>query len=405
MKKTVNEYVKKVLMNYNLKKGHAKEKRGGICMELSKSQNKRKRCIKLNSPVYVENSASIVGPKEGTSYFVEGFDRVCEDPFLGMDSWEEAESELQREALNILMDKANVTEEEIDCIFSGDLLSQTTASSYGLLSFGIPNYGIYGACSNCGATLALGAVLLSGGYAEKVVAMTSSHFGSAEKEFRFPLGYGAQRPLSATWTVTGCGAFLLARGESASIGSSVGKTADGAGNADAQVAGNRRGKKKRKEHKVCISHIVMGEIVDSGLKDAQNMGGCMAPAAALTIGSALRELSYSLDDYDQIITGDLGEVGSTALYDLLSLEGFDIKEKHSDCGLLIYDREKEDVHAGGSGCGCSATMLSAYVLRKLRDGEWKRVLFVPTGALLSKLRSEEGMSIPCIAHGVVLESC
>ena len=149
----------------------------------------------------------------------------------------------------------------------------------------------------------------------------------------------------------------------------------------------------------------MGEIVDSGLKDAQNMGGCMAPAAALTIGSALKELSFSLEEYDQIITGDLGEVGAMALYDLLSLEGFDIADRHSDCGLLIYDREKEDVHAGGSGCGCSATILSAYVLPKLRSGEWKRVLFVPTGALLSKMRSEEGVTIPAIAHGIVLESC
>ena len=156
-------------------------------MELSKSQNKRKRCIKLNQPVYVESSASVVGPKEGTSHFAEGFDRVCKDPFLGKDSWEEAESELQTQALHILMDKAGIKEEDIECIFSGDLLSQSTASSYGLLPFGIPNYGIYGACSNCGATLALGAVLLSAGYAEKVVAMTSSHFGSAEKEFRFPL--------------------------------------------------------------------------------------------------------------------------------------------------------------------------------------------------------------------------
>lgn len=367
-------------------------------MELSKTQNKRKRCIQLSRPIFVENSASVVGPKEGTSYFVEGFDRVCEDPFLGKDSWEEAESELQTQALTILMDKANVTEEEIDCIFSGDLLSQTTASSYGLIPFSIPNYGIYGACSNCGATLALGAVLLSGGYADKVVAMTSSHFGSAEKEFRFPLGYGTQRPLSATWTVTGCGAFLLTAGEkdgACEYGSSE----------QSVVAGARRCNKAGTERKVCISHIIMGEIVDSGLKDAQNMGGCMAPAAALTIGSAMKELSYSLDDYDQIITGDLGEVGSTALYDLLSLQGYDIAEKHSDCGLLIFDREKEDVHAGGSGCGCSATILSAYVLPKLRAGEWKRVLFVPTGALLSKLRSEEGMSIPCIAHGVVLESC
>ena len=169
------------------------------------------------------------------------------------------------------------------------------------------------------------------------------------------------------------------------------------------TTGKETAENNMQERSVCITHIVMGEIVDSGLKDAQNMGGCMAPAAALTIGSALKELPYSLDEYDQIITGDLGEVGATALYDLLSLEGFDISDKHSDCGLLIYDREKEDVHAGGSGCGCSATILSAYVLPKLRSGEWKRVLFAPTGALLSKLRSEEGMTIPAIAHGVVLE--
>lgn len=343
-------------------------------MELSKSQNKRKRCIKLAQPIYVEQSASVVGPKEGTSYFREGFDQVSQDPFLGKNSWEEAESELQNRALTILLDKSGITQEEVDCVFSGDLLSQSTASSYGLLSFGIPNYGIYGACSNCGATLALGAVFLSAGYGKKAVAMTSSHFGSAEKEFRFPLGYGAQRPLSATWTVTGCGAFLLSN-------------------------------EKKPENRVYISHVLMGEIVDAGLKDAQNMGACMAPAAALTISSALKELPYTIEDYDQIITGDLGEVGSTALYDLLNMMGYDISEKHSDCGLLIYDREREDVHAGGSGCGCSAAMLSAYVLEKLKAGEWKRVMFVPTGALLSKLRSEEGMTIPAIAHGVIMERC
>ncbi len=343
-------------------------------MELSKSQNNRKRCITLTSPVFIENSASVVGPKEGTSYFAEGFDKIWTDPFLGKKSWEEAESELQREALKLLLDKAHLKEEKIDCVFSGDLLSQTTASSYGLLSFGVPNYGIYGACSNCGAAMALGAVFLSAGYGEKIVAMTSSHFGSAEKEFRFPLGYGAQRPLSSTWTVTAAGAFLLSR-------------------------------TNQTDSKVCISHIVMGEIVDAGVKDPQNMGGAMAPAAALTIGSALRELPYSVKDYDQIITGDLGEIGSNALYDLLSLQGYDIAENHSDCGLLFFDREKEDVHAGGSGCGCSAAMLSAYVLEKIKAGEWKRVLFVPTGALLSKLRSEEKMSIPSIAHGIVLESC
>lgn len=341
-------------------------------MKLSRNQNNRKRCVKLLTPIYVQESSCVVGPKEGTSYYREGFDKIFEDPFLGKKSWEEAESELQTKALSILLKKAGITDAEVDCVFSGDLLSQSTASSYSLLSFGVPNFGIFGACSNCGATLALGAIFLSGGYGEKVVAMTSSHFGTAEKEFRFPLDYGAQRPLSSTWTVTGCGAFLLSRD-------------------------------KHREDDIYISHIVMGEIVDSGLKDAQNMGACMAPAAALTIASALSELPYTLDDYDQIVTGDLGEVGSNALYELLRSMGYNIEEKHSDCGLLIYDREKEDVHAGGSGCGCSATMLQAYVFPKMKDKKWKRVLFVPTGALLSKLRSEEGMTIPCIAHGVVLE--
>lgn len=349
-------------------------KRGIKGMKWNTKQGTRKRTITLQAPVYVEESASIVGPKEGTSHFSEGFDHVAKDAFLGKDSWEEAESELQTQALTMLMEKAEIKEEDIDCIFAGDLLSQTTASSYSLNAFHIPGYNIYGACSNCGATLAIGSIFVASGYVKRVAAMTSSHFGSAEKEFRFPLGYGTQRPLSATWTVTGCGAFLLTDHV-----------------------------KKGKRQAVRISHVVMGEIVDAGLKDAQNMGGCMAPAAALTIASALRELPYSIDAYDQIFTGDLGEVGVMALYDLLGAEGFDIMEKHSDCGLLIYDRKKEDVHAGGSGCGCSATILSAYVLPKLWSGEWKRVLFVPTGALLSKTRSEENMTIPSIAHGIVLE--
>lgn len=340
-------------------------------MELSKTETTRNRCIALPRPAYITCSASVVGPKEESSHFSEGFDKIFQDPFIGKKNWEDAESELQRQALLTLLHKAGLEEKDIDCIFSGDLLSQTTASSYGLVSFGIPNYGIYGACSNCGATLALGAIVVATGCLKRVVAMTSSHFGSAEKEFRFPLGYGTQRPLSATWTVTGSGAFLL--------------------------------EQDKKENAVLLSHAFMGEIVDPGIKDVQNMGACMAPAAALTISSALKDGPYRLEDYDQIVTGDLGEVGATALYDLMALKGYDIQEKHTDCGLIMFDREKEDVHAGGSGCGCSATMLAAYVMPKLISGEWKRVLFVPTGALLSKTRSEESMSIPCIAHGVLLE--
>lgn len=377
MKETVNEYTKNDKKNegiISLLQGNTERKRVEDEMNLTKSNENRNRCLRLSAPVFVEEYASAVGPKEGSSHFKDGFDKVFQDPFLGKDSWEEAESELQRVAFLQLLHKARITEEEITCIFAGDLLSQTTASSYGLLSFSIPHYGIYAACSNCGAALACGAIFLSGGYGQRAAAVTSSHFGAAEKEFRFPLDYGAQRPLSATWTVTGCGAFLLNRDYSPKC-------------------------------KARITYVVMGEMVDSGLKDAQNMGACMAPAAAVSIASAFRELPYKPEEYDQIITGDLGEVGATALRDLLSLQGYELGDNYMDCGLMIYDREKEDVHAGGSGCGCSATILAAYILPKLESGAWKRVLFVPTGALLSKLRSEEGTTIPAIAHGVVLECC
>lgn len=333
---------------------------------------KRIRGIRLAKEVYIKESGSVVGEKEGDGQWGNLFDVVHEDAYIGKDNWEDAESELQRIALMVALTKSNTAPEDIDCMFAGDLLSQSTASSYGLVDFSIPHYGIYGACSNCGEGLALAAMLLASNMLSCIAVVTSSHFGSAEKEFRFPLAYGSQRPPCTTWTVTGSAAFIL----------------------EAQ---------KREKSMAKIVAITMGEMVDPGIKDFQNMGVCMAPATALTIEASINDLPYKVEEYDQIITGDLGEIGSVALYDLLMLKGIDIKEKHMDCGLMIYDREKQDVNAGGSGCGCSATMLSAYILPKLSTGEWARVLFVPTGALLSKVRSQEGMSIPGIAHAVVIE--
>ncbi len=342
-------------------------------MDISKSNVRRSRTRELHQPVYILSGAGIVGKKEGEGPFGKQFDQVIKDGLLGQADWETAESELQRKALATAMVKAEIFAVDIDCMFAGDLLSQSTASSFGLVEFAIPHYGIYGACSNCGESLALGSIMVSAGYAKIVAAVTSSHFASAEKEFRYPLAYGSQRPLSSTWTVTGSGAFLL-------------------------------GSEKREACLGKITAITMGEMVDPGIKDFQNMGVCMAPAAALTILSAIKELPYGLEGFDKIITGDLGSVGSNALYDLLRKEGVEIEEKHLDCGLLIYDRNSQDVHAGGSGCGCSATMLSAFILNEIKRGIWKRVLFAPTGALLSKVRSQEGMSIPGISHGVVIES-
>lgn len=330
--------------------------------------------------VYIAESASIAGVKEGQGPLGERFDLVGSDDRFGCDTWEDAESSLQKEAVVMLLRKAGLGRQDIRCLFAGDLLGQSIASSFGLRQFEIPLFGLYGACSTCGESLCLGGMAVASGYAERVVCVTSSHFASAEKEFRFPLGYGSQRPLSATWTVTGSGAFLLTRQK-----------------LPAGQDGTERARAK-------MTAMTTGKIVDFGVRDAMNMGACMAPAAADTIYRNLMDLERRPEDYDRIITGDLGCVGRTALLDLLREKGVDIAERHLDCGMEIYDREAQDTHSGGSGCGCAALTLAAYVLEKLERGEWKRVLFVPTGALLSKTSFNEGRSIPGIAHGIVLET-
>ena len=332
-----------------------------------------RQSIKIPVPVYIRASASIAGSKEGDGPIGDLFDMVGVDDKFGSNTWEEAESTLQKETLQLAIGKAGLSGEDIRFLLAGDLLAQSMASSFGLASFQIPLIGLYGACSTCGLSLAMAAALIVGGMAQYVASVTSSHFASAEKEFRYPLGYGNQRPLSATWTVTGSGAFILS---------------------------SLKGKKDR----AVITGLTIGKIVDLGMKDSMNMGACMAPAASSLICQHFADFGRTPEDYDRIITGDLGLVGQRVLLDMLAEKGFDLSGKHMDCGIEIYD-EKQDAHAGGSGCGCSAVGLSALILKKLEEGEWKRVLFVPTGALLSKTSFNEGKSIPGIAHALVLERC
>lgn len=332
--------------------------------------------ISLKNPVYILDSACVVGKREGQGPLHELFDVIGEDDMFGCKTWEEAESTLQKEAMWLVLKKTHLKPRDCDVIFAGDLLGQCMASSFGIEGYAIPFYGVYGACSTCGEMLSLGAMVVAGGFGKVVACVTSSHFASAEKEFRFPLEYGNQRPLSATFTVTGSGAFVLA-GE--------------------EMRGflNKRGRAK-------IEGITIGKIVDFGIKDSMNMGACMAPAAASCIRQHFWDFNRGPKDYDKIITGDLGTVGSEILIHLLAGQGIDISGRHIDCGVEIYDVIRQDKHAGGSGCGCSAVTLSAYILKMLEEEKWSRVLFVPTGALLSKTSFNEGQSVPGIAHGVVI---
>ena len=310
--------------------------------------------IAFSKPLYIESAASIVSQKEADGPLGDFFDLVCEDPMFGCDTWESAESTLQKETATLAMNKAGLNSEDIHLMFAGDLLAQTAATCFGSAGLGIPFYGLYGACSTMGESLSLGCLALTAGFGTRVLCATSSHFASAEKEFRFPLGYGNQRPFSAN----GCAA---------------------------------------------ITGLTAGRVMDYGLKDSMNMGGCMAPAACDTIARNFSDFGRKPSDYDAVFTGDLGSIGQKILLDLLSEQNIQLSPIHKDCGILIYDNPSQDTHAGGSGCGCSAVVLASYILPKVVSGEWKRILFVPTGALLSKVSFNEGDSIPGIAHGVVIE--
>ena len=332
---------------------------------------KGSQSIQFEKAPYIVSSGSIVGKKESEGPLGTLFDRMDETCLFGESTWEAAESTMQKEACCIALDKANIDPKEVRYLYGGDLLRQGIATSMGVEELKIPMFGLFGACSTSGEALALSSMSVAAGYGEYMLAVTSSHFGSAEKEFRFPLGYANQRPLSSQWTVTGSGAFLVGT---------------------------------RKSH-VRITGITVGKIVDYGLKDSQNMGACMAPAACDTILRNLEDFGRKESDYDHIFTGDLGYVGQSILFDLMRKEGKDIKPNHADCGMLIFDQQTQNTNSGGSGCGCAAVTLSAYILPKIESGEWKRVLFVPTGALMSTVSYNEGESVPGIAHGIVLEHC
>ncbi len=341
---------------------------------------------------FIVESASVVGTREGEGPYGDQFDLIGGDDKFGQDNWEQAESNLQKDALQVALGKAGMDAMQLRYLFAGDLLGQNIASSFGLKDFEVSLFGLYGACSTCGEALSLAAMTIAAGYADYAAAVTSSHFASAEKQFRFPLEYANQRPKSATWTVTGAGAFILSRKQP---GMQSQKQQPGKQSSETQQPGKALAK---------ITGITTGKIVDFGIKDSMNMGAAMAPAACDLIASHFSDFGRKPEDYDRIITGDLGTIGQEILFDLLQDRGYDIRERHEDCGIEIFDGQSQGTGAGGSGCGCSAVMLSAHYLRELADGNLGRILFVPTGALLSPVSFNEGQSVPGIAHGVVMES-
>ncbi len=342
----------------------------------NKSKMVGKQSILFSNPPHILSAASIAGKKEGEGPLGKLFDEIEEDPLAGKKTWEDAESELMKRAAQKALDKAGLASKDIRYLVGGDLLGQLIATSFGINELEIPMLGIYGACSTMGEAMTIGSILVDGGFADRVLAITSSHFAGAEKQFRFPLDYGNQRPYSASWTVTGSGAVIIE---------------------DPNLA------KTQEKERIVIKGVTIGKIVDYGLKDSMNMGAAMAPAAFETIKQNLEDLGVEPTYYDRIITGDLGYVGKNILIDLLKEKNYDISANHMDCGIEIFDKDNQDTHAGGSGCGCSAVTLAGYILKQLREGSWKRVLFIPTGALLSQVSFNEGNSVPGIAHAVIIE--
>lgn len=338
---------------------------------------KGKQSIHFDNPPRIISSSSVVGDKEGDGPLGEYFDIIENDPMCGASTWEEAESKFQEKAANLAIQKSKIAKEQVRYIVAGDLLGQMIATSFGISTLQIPLFGVYGACSTMGESLSLASILIDGGYADYTMAITSSHFASAERQFRFPLAYGNQRPFASTWTVTGSGAILLA-------------------SADKLTS-------EQKKNSIAITGITTGVITDYGIKDSMNMGACMAPAACNVIYGNLQDNQLEPSYYDRIITGDLGVIGKKILLDMMKTKGCDITKNHMDCGMAIYSADEQKTQAGGSGCGCAAVTLAAYILQKIHIGEWNRVLFVPTGALLSQISFNEGNSVPGIAHGVVIE--
>lgn len=320
----------------------------------------------LPQPPIITAWASVAGKKESEGPLKEYFDIICSDPFFSQKTWEQGEQRMQQIVLDTLTNKAGIHAKDIDLIFSGDLLNQCIGSSFTLRNANIPHLGLYGACSTMAEGLLMASIAVSGGFTRNAVAMTSSHFASSERQYRFPLGYGGQRTPTSQWTVTGAGAALISR------------------------QGN--GPK--------ITACTIGTVTDLGIKDANNMGAAMAPAALSTIRAHFQDLNTTADDFDLIVTGDLGEHGKEMLLTLAQREGLNISGKLTDCGTLIFDLLKQDVHSGGSGCGCSAVTLCGYLLNKLQKGKLKKILFCGTGALLSPTSTQQSLPIPGVCHAV-----
>ncbi len=313
--------------------------------------------------VSVLTAGSAVGKHEHEGPIGNVFDIHDETDRFGQKTWEKAESEMQRLAFNVALSKKKLSERDIDALFAGDLLNQCVASSYGLLDFDIPYFGLYGACSTASESIMLAAVAVSGGFYERCAAVTSSHNCSSERQFRTPIEYGAQRSPTAQWTVTGSGAFIIGRGGS-----------------------------------VRVCEGLAGVVVDKGISDASNMGAAMAPAAADTLLRYFEFGECSPEELDLIVTGDLGYEGGSILCELLMAKGVDIRKKYNDCGMIIYSRENQDTHSGGSGCGCSAVVMASYILPKLERRELRNILFLGTGAMMSPSSIQQGESIPGVAH-------
>lgn len=328
-----------------------------------------RQTLALDEAPVILSHAAIGSRQEGEGPLAPYFDRLEEDSFFGEDTWEKAETAMQRMALHTALKKGGLFERDLDFVLAGDLLNQCIGASFAMRDIDVPYYGIYGACSTMGESLALGAMLVAGGFAEKVGAMTSSHFCTAERQYRMPMPYGGQRTPTAQWTATAAGCAVL----------------------------GREGRGPR------ITAITCGKIVDKGIKDASNMGAAMAPAAYDTLSAHFAATNTGPEDYDLVVTGDLGLLGHQLVVDLFARDGVTMGKNYVDCGMLLYDIEGQDMHAGGSGCGCAASVLCGYLLREMEAGRWKKIAFAPTGALLSPVSSFQGESIPGISHLVVIE--
>ena len=328
-----------------------------------------KQTISFDAPPIILETASIVGPKESECPMAKYFDQCLTDEFWGEKTWEKAESKIIKETVNTVISKSGIPSKDIDFCFAGDLLNQCISSSFGLRALNIPFFGVFGACSTFVESMCLGSVFIESGAAKYVLCATSSHFCSAEKQFRFPLELGNQRPPTSQWTVTGSGASIL------------GHVGEGP----------------------YITHITPGKIVDMGIKDANNMGAAMAPAALDTIIQHFEDTGRKPSYYDAIISGDLGHIGKDILNEMMQSKGYNIKSLYNDCGVLMFDKNKQDTHSGGSGCACIGTIFSGYFFKELKEKRIRRLLLVATGALMNSTSTQQGESIPGIAHAISIE--